>query len=358
LIPPSSYHSAEVFVTEMARLFRDQFQFVGLTSELASDRDFVSVEHAGASIVVQNFKGSLRAFENVCSHRFSKIQTEDRGNRPLTCRYHGWSFNEAGQPFAMPKRAEYLEDGADLELLCLKRYRVETCGKFVFVIESENPLGLQEYLGEFYPVVEQLSGHLGAEFHYDVIPHAANWKILVENVLDNHHCALLHRDSFIAWGFCKLPLEDVRLEGRHSSFHVPRAEGDREALRRRAFSHLEDRSFAHDSFYHIMVFPNLFIASNEGMSFYVGHALPIAPGETLLRVRYFEPAMAFEKGRRMRQDIANEQTKANAVQVIYEDKPILESIQKGAQLTNQRGIVARGEVRIRAFLDRYAELMA
>ena len=89
MIPKLNYQSAAVLDEEMRLLFKGGFQFAALATELAGNRDFVVVEQHDCSIVVQNFKGELRAFQNVCSHRFNKIQTEERGNRPLTCRYHG-----------------------------------------------------------------------------------------------------------------------------------------------------------------------------------------------------------------------------------------------------------------------------
>ena len=35
------------------------------------------------SVVVQNFHGELRPFHNVCSHRFSRIRTNSKGNSGL-----------------------------------------------------------------------------------------------------------------------------------------------------------------------------------------------------------------------------------------------------------------------------------
>jgi phenylpropionate dioxygenase-like ring-hydroxylating dioxygenase large terminal subunit len=29
---------------------------------------------------VQNFKGKIKAFQNVCAHRFNRIQPDQRGN--------------------------------------------------------------------------------------------------------------------------------------------------------------------------------------------------------------------------------------------------------------------------------------
>jgi phenylpropionate dioxygenase-like ring-hydroxylating dioxygenase large terminal subunit len=122
-------------------------------------------------------------------------------------------------------------------------------------------------------------------------------------------------------------------------------------------SHLANRGFAHDSFYHVLVFPNLFIASTEGYSFYVGHAIPMAPNRTMLRVRYFEPAMEFTDKHRVRQNLINEQTRTQALKIIEEDRPTLENVQQGIEISERCGFVAASEVRVRAFLDIYDSLM-
>lgn len=357
MIPNSAYRDPETFHEELGTLFNRGWQFVAMTSELANDRDFVCVDYPGTSLVVQNFKGELRAFQNVCTHRFGKIQTEERGNRPLTCRYHGWSYNADGEPAGLPRRREYQlqERGADL---CLPRYRVEACGKLVFVSQQHDGVSLRDYLGSFYQAIEEISPHIGAELHFGTVPHKANWKVLVENVLDNLHCNLLHKETFFAWGYCRLPLEDTIIDGPHSSFHVPRMEMEREGSRRRALSHLAGRGFAHDSFYHVLIFPNLLIASTEGYSFYVGHVIPTAPNETMLRTRYFEPAVELSAGKRARQDLVNETTRDQALKIIEEDRPILENVQRGIEISEKPGIVAESEVRVRAFFEAYSNLMS
>ncbi|HEX8412644.1 MAG TPA: Rieske 2Fe-2S domain-containing protein, partial [Sphingomicrobium sp.] len=168
MIPKLNYRSPAALDEEMQRLFKSDFQFAALTTELAYDRDFVVVEQHDCSIVVQNFKGELRAFQNVCTHRFNTIQTEERGNRPLTCRYHGWTYDKTGFPAGLPKRQQFLtgDDAQDRELLCLTRYEVESCGKFVFVRMTPGSGTLREYLGYFWDVLEDMSRHIGAEIHH------------------------------------------------------------------------------------------------------------------------------------------------------------------------------------------------
>jgi phenylpropionate dioxygenase-like ring-hydroxylating dioxygenase large terminal subunit len=249
-------------------LFLGGWQFAALTSELARNRDYVCVDHAGLALVVQNHKGSLKAFQNICTHRFNRIQPDDRGNRPLTCGYHGWTFDETGFPSGLPKREQYLTGAAgERERLCLKSYELDVCGKFIFVRASSAGPGLREFLGPFWDVLEQVSPHLGAEIQAKTVPHAANWKLLVENVLECYHCATVHRETFVPLGIGKLPINEVVTALDHSSSHFPRVEEEREHLRLRYLAHLKDRGMVHNSFYHIHIFPNLFISSGEGLSF-------------------------------------------------------------------------------------------
>lgn len=360
MISKENYFSEAVLEQEVARLFRAGFQFAGLTRELTNDRDFVCIDYLGTSVVVQNFKGEIKAFQNICTHRFNRIQLEDRGNSPLRCRYHGWTFDAGGFPAGLPKRDQFLmAEGSNRDALCLPEYRVEICGSFVFFTEAENSGTLSDYLGAYWRVLEELSRHIGAETHFEEITHAANWKLLVENVLECYHCAIVHPETFVTGlGVGLKPIEQIEFSGLHSSSHFPRTPTKRENLRKKLLAHLEAREFAHDSFYHVYIFPNLFISSTEGTSFYVGHALPSAAGETRLRTRFFEASIPLEGSARNRQDVINEQATQLGVRVIDEDRAILENVQRAMKMARRPGALGADEIRIQRFMKLYQELMA
>jgi phenylpropionate dioxygenase-like ring-hydroxylating dioxygenase large terminal subunit len=144
----------------------------------------------------------------------------------------------------------------------------------------------------------------------------------------------------------------------HSSFHVPRTETEDESIRRRFLSHLKSREFHHNSFYHIHIFPNLLVASTEGISFYVGHVLPVGPEETILRMRYFEPNVELKAPRhRARQDLLNEQTNAHGTEIIEEDRSVLEGVQKSIRVADGSGRIGSGETRMLTFMQYYLEMM-
>jgi phenylpropionate dioxygenase-like ring-hydroxylating dioxygenase large terminal subunit len=358
MLPKRHYYAADVLDRESDAIFASGYQFVCLTTEVANNRDFVCVDHHGAAIVVQNFKGVIKAFQNVCSHQFNKIQMQERGNRPLLCAYHGWSFDETGYPFGIPRRADFVPDGGRDPSLCLTQYPVETCGKFVFIKRGNHDLTLREYLGSFHQVLLDMSRYMGAEILFKELRHAANWKLLIENVIDTSHCSILHKDTFVSHGFCRLGVDDLIMDKGHSSFHVPRTPVEDENIRRRFLSHLKSREFHHDSFYHIHIFPNLLVASTEGISFYVGHVLPIGPEETILRMRYFEPNVDLRAPRhRARQDMLNEQTNTHGSAIIEEDRAVLEAVQKGVRIADGQGRIGRSETRMLAFHEHYLARM-
>lgn len=355
MIAKASYYDHHLFEEEMQVLFGRGWHFAALTSELANHRDFVCLEHYGCSIVIQNFKGELKAFQNVCTHRFNKLQIEERGNRPLSCRYHGWTYDRTGCPSGIPKREQFLT--GDDASLCLTSYPVETCGKLVFV-NLGGDASLHDQLGDFYETLAEFSSHIGTEIHYGTIPHAANWKLLVENVLECYHCGVVHRDTFIPMGIGREPLTTVVADAGHSSCHFPRVDQPREKLRQRYLSHLAERGLTHNSLYHIHIFPNLFISSPEGLAFYIGQALPLSPHETALRTRLFEPAVELGAKDRARQQPINDTSISMTLTVIQEDREILENIQKAIRYSDKPGRIGDEEVRIKSFHDSYAARMA
>jgi phenylpropionate dioxygenase-like ring-hydroxylating dioxygenase large terminal subunit len=359
ILSKRAYHSDAVLAEEVERLFAAGWLFVGTTAELSVNNAFVTLDLPGVAVVVQNFCGELRAFQNICTHRFNRIQTETRGKRPLMCGYHAWNFDQSGFPIGRPKRDQFPADTPERrDRLCLPRYRVDTCGAFVFVDISGQAPPLTAYLGEVAGELEAISGHMGAEIHFEEYPHEANWKLLVENVLECYHCASVHPETFIGGlGVGHHPIRDVSMSGEHSSCHFPRAEIKREKLRRKILSHLAERRYQHDSFFHIYVFPNLFISSQEGLTFYIGQALPSASGRTVLRTRIFEPNVELSGGGRSRQDGLNAQSVEIAGKVIAEDKVILEAVQRGLAVSTKPGVLGADEVRIAAFFEHYRRRM-
>lgn len=357
LISRTAYFDEGIFSEEIQQIYRSNYLFVGLTTELENNRDFVCLNMPGLSAVVQNFNGQLRAFHNVCSHRFNLIQWEARGNRPFTCRYHAWSYDAEGNPLGdRPSRLVCSDDSNTS--LALRKLRLEICGKFVFVADESVRHTLREQLGDLFESIEELSGHFGKEIHFGEIPHAANWKLLVENVLECLHCSLVHKDTFLAkLGIGRMPLEGIMFSKNNSSAHAPTSGRIGGGSKDRVVSYLEKRKLKHKSFHHFYVFPNLFIASSEGASFYVGQAIPISSGKSCLRFRLFEPNIEYSPVEREIQNVLNEHNVSFSSQLISEDQQVIENVQKGIVCSDKNGCLDQEEVRIVHFMKTYNTIM-
>ena len=195
-IPADHYWRDDVLPRELDAIFARTWLYVGSTDDLGQHQDFITTTIGTHSIVVQNFKGELKAFRNVCSHRLSRIQTAPCGNRRLQCPYHGWLYDAAGRPAGVPQndQAFGLSD-ADRDALALKAYRLETCGRFVFACLSDDVVSLRDYLGQVYDDLEHFSAVCSHRISTTSVEMDVNWKVGLENAAEGYHVRVIHGDS-------------------------------------------------------------------------------------------------------------------------------------------------------------------
>jgi phenylpropionate dioxygenase-like ring-hydroxylating dioxygenase large terminal subunit len=196
-IPADHYWREDVLARELEQVFKPSWLCIGFVDDLKNDRDFITAQVGPQSIVVQNFGGQLKAFKNVCSHRFSRIQTACRGNRVLQCPYHGWTYDAAGRPAGIPLNgSSFGFTDADKAALALTAYALETVGHFVFVRMSAQGPSLREFLGSFHDDLAHVSAVCPDRFEQESYDWAANWKLGMDNAAEGYHVPLVHADSF------------------------------------------------------------------------------------------------------------------------------------------------------------------
>src|SRR5262245_30055161 len=134
LLSSEDYTSTEVFAREQEKLLTESWQFAGFVDDIPNDGDWSTIEVAGRSIIIQNDAGSYRAFLNVCSHRYSRICTVERGHGMLECPYHGWRYDQKGMPYAIPRKPRFADFTPERVCeLALKQFSVGTWEKLIFV---------------------------------------------------------------------------------------------------------------------------------------------------------------------------------------------------------------------------------
>lgn len=349
LIPPSHYHRDAIFELEKITLFSSLWQYAGVTDNLLHHQDYICTDINGKNIVIMNFHGTLKAFHNVCSHRLNRICVHATGNGPLQCQYHGWAYNQDGLPYAIPNRKNF--ESLDPESLKLKQFKVETCGKFVFINNDDLSLSLSDYLKDTYPVIAKISESLGKKIDTNEILINANWKIVVENTLEGYHVNMVHPQTIKKLGFME---RSFQYAFPHSStlekFQTKLANN------KKIEQVYQTRKLQVDDYFHQLIFPNLTFASAYGTTISIQQIIPLSATQTRFVSHVFAAHLETEQ---TTSDAAVIKAFNNiAIQfnrnVFLEDKGVCENVQLGMTESDRtHGVLCQDEQRIEAFHQAY-----
>lgn len=343
-IPPAAYHDPAVFRAEEERIFRRCWIFAGFTDDLARPNDWLARKLGGLDVVVQNFEGELRAFRNVCAHRFALIRRAPRGNGPLRCGYHGWTYDRDGVPYGIPgNEAHFGLDRAGRCARALTPVAVATCGRFVFLRAAAEGPSLEAWLGPYAEVLRHASEVFVRGFDERAMPWEANWKMGVESVLEVYHADMVHPATFR-----KLVKGDWRCDyaGEHSRGVTGLS--DRSA---RWWDGVSGRLGFRPSpslrdYDHLHLFPNLEIGFTRGTVMSVQTYEPLDAGRCLLRLRLLlaDPG----EGGAARRMVESTATDLN-VALLREDQEEAESAFRGVRQADVPALLGSNEERIQHF---------
>lgn len=353
LISPLEYYDKTVLENEKKFLFSKIWNFVGFKNEFQQINDFKTQDIAGIPIVVQNCKGQIKCFKNICSHRHSIIQVEEKGNRSLFCPYHGWSYDENGSLFGIPKKPLFSFNSDEIECLKLKEYQVDFCGDLVFVnISTDKTETLKNYLGLFYSEIEKITQNFGELIDINEMVIDANWKILVENTLESYHVNLIHSETFKRLGAGGL---DFVFENVHSAWNASLLLKENEGKQAKIHQPYQNRGYKIEGYKHIIVFPNILISTTYGISFNLSQILPIDEDKSLFRSFVF----LTKKDDKYKNEGIESMYKDSLInfnqKVFNEDKEICEKVQIGIKKSHYDGQLSEEEMRVCEFQRSYTK---
>src|SRR5207237_351360 len=132
-------------------------------------------------LVVRDQAGILRAFSNVCRHRAAQVINQPEGTlTKLRCRYHGWTYDLAGQLRGTPEFdgvADFCREESGLPALT-----VDSWGPLVFVHLPPPPTAT---LADFLAPLPTRTADLGIEklrfVKRESYELGCNWKVFVDN---------------------------------------------------------------------------------------------------------------------------------------------------------------------------------
>ncbi|CCH95100.1 putative Rieske (2Fe-2S) domain protein [Microcystis aeruginosa PCC 9432] len=357
LVPISWYSDPDIFKKEQIVLFQNLWNFVGLTTDLENHNDYIAKDLGGQAIFVQNFRGELRAFDNICSHRFSKIHQEDKGNGPVRCPYHGWIYDSAGIPINIPLQSRFDFSDCTPESFKLKQWLVDTCGSFVFVKKNDDGLTLKEYLGGMYSRLLDFSESMGEKVDCQEMIIKANWKIIVENTLDSYHIWDVHPNSLGKYG----AVDGYYWNDDFHSTYLSKAK-KLDAKVKKFTTAFADRKLKIDGYQHYLIFPLLTLSTLFGMSLNMHVFTPLSSTETKVTNYTFMGKLDNASLEKILFDMSSKASANLVTQVWDEDKPVCESVQLGmVSIDNSRdykqGILSSDERRLHTFQQPYLKLM-
>ena len=302
---PKYYLDTEIFEREQRKIFRKVWLFAGLKTLLTKHNAFITRKIAGIPVVIQNFHGELRAFENICLHRSALIQTEPVGCRPLVCKYHAWRYDKQGQVEHIPDcDTIYRFDEAEKCSLKLRQFALRTIGNVLFVNLDPQPMPLEEQFSPaFIKSLESSSNAYDTEVMVTTWRGNYNWKLAYENLRDGNHPRFVHPKTLGKIVTFKPTVDEILLQETSQQLTDTSPTALRQEMRRFSqggrdttienmqhfgWHDLVERWGDDDAYYNWLAYPNLHIASaNGGHSFTIEHHIPVAPGCTDMEVYRF-----------------------------------------------------------------------
>lgn len=194
--PVSAYTDPKIGTDEWREFFLNHTQLLGLSGDLPDKGSFFTSDDLGKPVLcTRDNDGKFHAFLNVCRHRGTIVETEERGRRTVfTCPFHAWSYSAKGDLVAVPKEDHF--GPVDKSCHGLVALPAEEKYGLLFVHpQPEGELAIDEMLGGLAPEFDAWNltefGHQYAT-RYD---HAMNWKLAIDTFGETYHFEVLHKNT-------------------------------------------------------------------------------------------------------------------------------------------------------------------
>lgn len=321
-LPARYYTEDSVLMRERAMLL-DHWQLAGHVAQIKEPGAFLTVSFADQDFfIVRGSDGVIRGFANVCPHRGHRLVEGCGVKQRLTCPYHAWTFTLDGKLRGLQRGTS--TQAPDRNQIRLSEVPVDTLAGFLFI----NPNGTAPPLAEYAPgLAEQVAAHVPDVSAYvleegPALGHSysceANWKVLIDNYLECHHCGPAH-DTFN--DMMDIPASTFELCGTYTFQTAP--------TKGRADTRAFPLNLAHDvTVGHFwFLFPNTVFGQFPGVpGFYASRFDPVTPHRTERRTFSLTVAEPTDADMPRRQAL---RSKWSTSVVSQEDRSLCENVQRG-----------------------------
>ena len=184
------YTDADYYKLDLEMIWYRDWLFVGHDCEIPKAGNYFTVQIGDYPvIIVRDRSGTVRALNNSCRHRGSRVCTQDKGaSAKLVCPYHQWTYELDGTLLFARNMGEDLDKASH----SLKPVYCETFGGYIFIC-------LADQAPDFAPVKAMVEPYLARHklgetkvAFESTIVEKGNWKLVWENNRECYHCAGNH----------------------------------------------------------------------------------------------------------------------------------------------------------------------
>jgi phenylpropionate dioxygenase-like ring-hydroxylating dioxygenase large terminal subunit len=201
-IPASVYLDPARFAAEMNGIFRRVPVLAGPSAMLGKPREYLGVDITGIPVLLTRTKdGAVNAFANVCRHRGMKLcQSRDPVAAPrIVCPYHAWTYDLDGRLVGLPRSEIF--PGLEKQQLGLLRLPCVEAGGLIWVgLDADHPPDFASVQGELAADLNAFDMRNLFLFDKATFKINANWKLIMDSMLDSYHVTRLHKDSLAQFG--------------------------------------------------------------------------------------------------------------------------------------------------------------
>lgn len=191
-VPASSYTDANQWRAEIDLIFKRVPLMLALSCEMPCSGDYKAMDAAGLPVLIARDKeATVRAFLNVCAHRWAPVVAEGYGNcTRFTCPFHGWTYATDGKLIGIPDRAKFGDIHKSMH--GLKELPCEERNGMIFVCLTPGAqLELDRYCGALLEDFAE-AGLKDWTLLGSSVFDGANWKLVLDNFFESYHFATLH----------------------------------------------------------------------------------------------------------------------------------------------------------------------
>ncbi|NMO01728.1 aromatic ring-hydroxylating dioxygenase subunit alpha [Gordonia sp. TBRC 11910] len=192
------YTSSEIYDVDLDLIFGRHWIFVAAEAEIPEEGDYLTVDVGAQSVIVlRDDDCEVRAFRNICRHRGARLLDAGCGSvGNIVCPYHQWTYGTDGSLRFAEEQAEPF----DKSQFGLRAVHAKTVAGLVYIcLADEPPVDFDDVVAMIEPFLLPFDAKNAKVAHQTETIEDGNWKLVMENNRECHHCEANHPELTSAY---------------------------------------------------------------------------------------------------------------------------------------------------------------